>query len=142
MSYYIGKTGVWMMTQTLAAIAGAAPDYQVNMVSPGVLEDSICDTPLDEMPDGAGTARTKDVLHPHSFSVGGEFRVCDRLQSSCRWRLEYCLGSVAPKGQSMLAQGNALGIVSPRTNPERTIYFWVVFSEFSAKLSILKMPSS
>ena len=45
MSYYIGKAGVWMMTQTLAATE-ARHKITVNMVSPGVLADSTCDTPL------------------------------------------------------------------------------------------------
>jgi len=65
MSYYIGKVGVWMMTQTLAA-SEARHKITVNMVSPGVLEDSVCDTPVDEMPLGRyGTY--DDVLHPIRF---------------------------------------------------------------------------
>jgi NAD(P)-dependent dehydrogenase (short-subunit alcohol dehydrogenase family) len=65
MSYYIGKVGVWMMTQTLAATE-AHHRITVNMVSPGVLEDSVCDTPLAEMPLGRyGTY--EDVLHPIRF---------------------------------------------------------------------------
>ena len=51
LSYYIGKAGVWMMTQTLAATE-APHGISVNMVSPGVLEGSICDTPIEEMPMG------------------------------------------------------------------------------------------
>jgi NAD(P)-dependent dehydrogenase (short-subunit alcohol dehydrogenase family) len=65
MSYYIGKVGVWMMTQTLAATE-ARHKITVNMVSPGVLEDSVCDTPREEMPLGRyGTY--EDVLHPIRF---------------------------------------------------------------------------
>ena len=65
MSYYIGKVGVWMMTRTLAA-AEARHKVTVNMVSPGVLEDSICPTPIGEMPLGRyGTH--EDVLHPIRF---------------------------------------------------------------------------
>jgi NAD(P)-dependent dehydrogenase (short-subunit alcohol dehydrogenase family) len=65
MSYYIGKVGVWMMTQTLAHTE-APHKITVNMVSPGVLSESICDTPLEEMPLGRyGTY--EDVIHPIRF---------------------------------------------------------------------------
>lgn len=65
MSYYIGKVGVWMMTQTLA-YTEAPHRITVNMVSPGVLENSICDTPVAEMPTGRyGTY--EDVIHPIRF---------------------------------------------------------------------------
>jgi 3-oxoacyl-[acyl-carrier protein] reductase len=65
MSYYIGKVGVWMMTQTLAATE-ARHKITVNMVSPGVLEGSVCDTPVEEMPLGRyGTY--EDVLRPIRF---------------------------------------------------------------------------
>jgi 3-oxoacyl-[acyl-carrier protein] reductase len=65
MSYYIGKSGVWMMTQTLAATE-ARHKITVNMVSPGVLEGSVCATPVEEMPLGRfGTY--EDVLHPIRF---------------------------------------------------------------------------
>ena len=65
MIYYIGKVGVWMMTQTLAATE-ARHKITVNMVSPGVLEGSVCDTPVEEMPLGRyGTY--EDVLHPIRF---------------------------------------------------------------------------
>ena len=65
MSYYIGKAGVWMMTQTLA-FTEAPHQITVNMVSPGVLDNSICTTPLDEMPIGRfGTY--EDILHPVRF---------------------------------------------------------------------------
>ncbi len=68
MSYYIGKVGVWMMTQTLAA-AEAHHKITVNMVSPGVLQGSVCDTPESEMPLGRyGT--TDDVLGPVRFLLG------------------------------------------------------------------------
>ncbi len=65
MSYYIGKVGVWMMTQTLAATE-ARHKITVNMISPGVLEGSICPTPISEMPLGRyGTP--DDVLRPIRF---------------------------------------------------------------------------
>ena len=65
LSHYIGKVGVWMMTQTLAANE-ARHKITVNLVSPGVLEDSICETPLEEMPLGRyGTY--EDVLRPIRF---------------------------------------------------------------------------
>jgi len=65
MSYYIGKLGVWMMTQTLACTE-APHKITVNLVSPGVLENSICDTPLEEMPAGRyGTY--EDIVHPIRF---------------------------------------------------------------------------
>ena len=65
MSYSIGKAGIWRMTQTLAATE-ARHKITVNMVSPGVLADSVCDTPLAEMPLGRyGTY--EDVLHPIRF---------------------------------------------------------------------------
>ena len=68
MSYYIGKVGLWMMTQTLAATE-ARHGVTVNMVSPGVLEGSVCDTPVADMPLGRyGTA--DDVLRPIRFLLG------------------------------------------------------------------------
>ena len=68
MSYYIGKVGLWMMTQTLAATE-ARNKITVNMVSPGVLEGSVCDTPAADMPLGHyGT--TDDVLRPIRFLLG------------------------------------------------------------------------
>lgn len=68
MSYYIGKVGVWMMTQTLAATE-AQHKITVNMISPGVLEGSVCCTPVEEMPLGHyGT--TDDVLRPIRFLLG------------------------------------------------------------------------
>jgi 3-oxoacyl-[acyl-carrier protein] reductase len=51
MSYYIGKTGIWMMTQTLANTE-SRHGLTVNMVSPGVLVDSVDGTPAGEMPSG------------------------------------------------------------------------------------------
>jgi NAD(P)-dependent dehydrogenase (short-subunit alcohol dehydrogenase family) len=65
LSYYVGKMGVWMMTRTLAATE-ARHKITVNMVSPGVLEGSVCDTPVEEMPLGRyGTP--EDVLRPIRF---------------------------------------------------------------------------
>lgn len=65
MSYYIGKTGVWMMTQTLARTE-APHGITVNMISPGVLEGSICDTPPEEMPLGRYTT-PDDIIRPIRF---------------------------------------------------------------------------
>jgi NAD(P)-dependent dehydrogenase (short-subunit alcohol dehydrogenase family) len=68
MSYYIGKVGLWMMTQTLARTE-APHKITVNMVSPGVLEGSVCDTQVEEMPLGRyGTP--EDVLAPVRFLLG------------------------------------------------------------------------
>jgi 3-oxoacyl-[acyl-carrier protein] reductase len=65
MSYYMGKAGVWMMTQTLAHTE-APHKVTVNMISPGVLPGSICATPTEEMPSGRqGTY--DDVIHPVRF---------------------------------------------------------------------------
>jgi len=68
LSYYIGKTGLWMMTQTLAATE-ARHKVTVNMVSPGVLEGSICNTPAAEMPLGHYGV-PDDVLRPVRFLLG------------------------------------------------------------------------
>jgi 3-oxoacyl-[acyl-carrier protein] reductase len=65
MSYYIGKVGVWMMTQTLAHTE-APHKITVNMISPGVLPGSICETPIEEMPLGRHGIYD-DVLHPIRF---------------------------------------------------------------------------
>jgi len=68
MSYYIGKVGVWMMTQTLAQTE-APHKITANMISPGVLPGSICDTPVEEMPLGRyGTY--DDVIHSIRFLLG------------------------------------------------------------------------
>ena len=40
MSYHIGKTGVWMLTRSFAKLA-AGNGVAVNMVSPGLLENSV-----------------------------------------------------------------------------------------------------
>jgi NAD(P)-dependent dehydrogenase (short-subunit alcohol dehydrogenase family) len=65
LSYYIGKVGVWMMTRTLAATE-ARHRVTVNMVSPGVLEGSVCATPVEEMPLGR-YGSDDDVLRPVRF---------------------------------------------------------------------------
>lgn len=65
MSYYIGKVGLWMMTRTLASTE-APHKITINMVSPGVLENSTCKTPLEEMPAGKYGA-FDDVIHPIRF---------------------------------------------------------------------------
>lgn len=68
MSYYMGKTGIWRMTQTLAATE-ARHGITVNMVSPGMLEDSLGRAPVEEMPLGRfGTY--DDVLRPIRFLLG------------------------------------------------------------------------
>ena len=65
MSYYIGKVGMWMMTQTLARTE-APHKITVNMISPGVLPGSICDTPVEEMPLGRYNTYD-DVIRPVRF---------------------------------------------------------------------------
>ncbi len=56
-SYHIGKTGVWMLTRSLAA-ALAAHGIAVNMVSPGYLENSLGLPNPAEIPAGRlGTFR-------------------------------------------------------------------------------------
>ncbi|PTX99432.1 alcohol dehydrogenase [Verrucomicrobia bacterium LW23] len=50
-SYYVGKTGVWMMTKTLAPLE-APHGVTINIVSPGMLGDSLGLQPLREMPAG------------------------------------------------------------------------------------------
>jgi len=86
-SYYIGKVGVWMMTQTLAANE-ARHKITVNMVSPGVLEDSACDTPVEEMPLGRyGTY--DDVLRPIRFLLeeGSEALTGSNLHVGGGWNI-------------------------------------------------------
>lgn len=65
LSYYVGKAGVWLMTRTLAANE-AKNKVTVNMVSPGVLEGSICDTPAEDMPLGRYVTPA-DILRPIRF---------------------------------------------------------------------------
>jgi NAD(P)-dependent dehydrogenase (short-subunit alcohol dehydrogenase family) len=87
MSHYIGKVGVWMMTQTLAATE-ARHGITVNMVSPGVLKNSICDTPVEEMPLGRfGTG--DDVLRPIRFLLeeGSEAVTGSNIQVSGGWNI-------------------------------------------------------
>ena len=50
-SYHIGKTGVWMLTRSLAA-SEAPHGIAVNMVSPGFLENSLGQIPLETVPAG------------------------------------------------------------------------------------------
>lgn len=50
-SYHIGKTGVWILTRSFAA-AEAANGIAVNMVSPGILENSIGDVRGERIPAG------------------------------------------------------------------------------------------
>jgi 3-oxoacyl-[acyl-carrier protein] reductase len=65
LGYYIGKTGLWMMTRTLAATE-AHHKVTVNMVSPGRLERSADAVTPAEMPLGRfGT--TDDILRPVRF---------------------------------------------------------------------------
>jgi NAD(P)-dependent dehydrogenase (short-subunit alcohol dehydrogenase family) len=87
MSYSIGKAGVWMMTQTLAATE-ARHRITVNMVSPGVLEDSVCKTPVEEMPLGRyGTH--DDVLRPIRFLLedGSEALTGSNLHVGGGWNI-------------------------------------------------------
>jgi NAD(P)-dependent dehydrogenase (short-subunit alcohol dehydrogenase family) len=91
MSYYIGKVGLWMMTQTLAETE-ARHKLTVNMVSPGVLEGSICNTPVEEMPlrrygtyeDVAGPIRFlleegTEALTGSNLHVGGGWNIAPTL---------------------------------------------------------------
>lgn len=90
MSYYIGKVGVWMMTQTLAATE-APHNVTVNMVSPGVLADSVCDTPIEEMPLGRyGTY--DDILHPIRFLLedASEALTGSNLHVGGGWNIKPC----------------------------------------------------
>jgi 3-oxoacyl-[acyl-carrier protein] reductase len=50
-SYHIGKTGVWMLTRSLAA-SEAPHGIAVNMVSPGFLENSVGELPIESIPAG------------------------------------------------------------------------------------------
>lgn len=50
-SYHIGKTGVWMLTRSLAASEGEH-GVAVNMVSPGFLQNSVGHLPSGEVPAG------------------------------------------------------------------------------------------
>jgi 3-oxoacyl-[acyl-carrier protein] reductase len=79
--------GVWMMTQTLAATE-ARHKITVNMVSPGVLEDSVCPTPIEEMPLGRyGTY--DDVLRPIRFLLedGSEALTGSNLHVGGGWNI-------------------------------------------------------
>jgi 3-oxoacyl-[acyl-carrier protein] reductase len=87
MSYYIGKVGVWMMTQTLA-YTEAPHKITVNMVSPGVLPESICSTPEREMP--AGRYNTpEDVIRPIRFLLedGSDALTGTNLHVSGGWNI-------------------------------------------------------
>ncbi|HSI86894.1 MAG TPA: SDR family NAD(P)-dependent oxidoreductase [Candidatus Methylacidiphilales bacterium] len=59
-SYYVGKTGIWMMTKTLAPLE-APYGVTVNVISPGMLENSLGLQPLREMP--AGRFATFEDIH-------------------------------------------------------------------------------
>ena len=50
-SYHIGKTGLWILTRSFATQL-AADGIAVNMVSPGLLENSIGDTGIERIPAG------------------------------------------------------------------------------------------
>jgi NAD(P)-dependent dehydrogenase (short-subunit alcohol dehydrogenase family) len=87
MSYYIGKVGVWMMTQTLAQTE-APHKVTVNMVSPGVLAESICCTSVEEMP--AGRFNTyEDVIRPIRFLLedGSDMITGSNLHVSGGWNI-------------------------------------------------------
>ena len=88
MSYYIGKAGVWMMTQTLAATE-ARHGVTVNMVSPGVLKGSICDTPEKDMPIGRYGV-PNDVLRPIRFLLedGTEALTGSNLHVGGGWNIK------------------------------------------------------
>jgi 3-oxoacyl-[acyl-carrier protein] reductase len=59
-SYHLGKTGVWMLTQTLAALE-AQHGVTVNCLSPGMLETSLGRRPLEHLPTGR-YAKTEDLF--------------------------------------------------------------------------------
>ncbi len=50
-SYHVGKTGVWILTRSLAA-AEAPAGIAVNMVSPGILDNSVGDVASERVPAG------------------------------------------------------------------------------------------
>lgn len=50
-SYHVGKTGVWLLTRSLATHE-AGHGVAVNMVSPGFLENSVGLPPADSLPAG------------------------------------------------------------------------------------------
>lgn len=50
-SYHIGKTGVWMLTRSFA-VSEASHGVAVNMVSPGLLENSLGDLEKEHVPAG------------------------------------------------------------------------------------------
>jgi NAD(P)-dependent dehydrogenase (short-subunit alcohol dehydrogenase family) len=60
-SYYVGKVGVWMLTQTLA-VQEAAHGLTVNCVSPGVLERSVPLSTVGTYPMKKGIAY-EEVIH-------------------------------------------------------------------------------
>ncbi len=75
-SYHIGKTGVLLLTKSFAA-AEAAHNVTVNMVSPGMLENSVGRPGLSAMPTGRYTGfddignAVDFLLKPESSHVTG-----------------------------------------------------------------------
>ncbi|MGR9051350.1 MAG: SDR family NAD(P)-dependent oxidoreductase [Gammaproteobacteria bacterium] len=65
-SYHIGKTGILILTKTLAAAEGK--DITVNAVSPGVIHDSFTLPPAGEVPAGRW-ASYDDITHAVRFLV-------------------------------------------------------------------------
>lgn len=64
-SYHIGKTGVWMLTRSLAALE-APNGLAVNMVSPGYLENSVGLPPASSLPSGQ-IGCFEDITHAVRF---------------------------------------------------------------------------
>ncbi|WP_313675018.1 SDR family NAD(P)-dependent oxidoreductase [Mycolicibacterium sp.] len=64
-SYHVGKSGVWLLTRSLAA-QEAKHGLAVNMISPGYLDNSVGLPPAEDMPSGqfAGFA---DIHHAVRF---------------------------------------------------------------------------
>jgi 3-oxoacyl-[acyl-carrier protein] reductase len=69
-SYHLGKTGVWMLTQTLAVLE-APHGVTVNCLSPGMLENSKGRRPVEHMPMGR-FACFEDLLPALDFLLSPE----------------------------------------------------------------------
>ncbi|MGF1677952.1 MAG: SDR family NAD(P)-dependent oxidoreductase [Candidatus Methylacidiphilales bacterium] len=86
-SYHMGKTGLVMLMRSFARCE-APHGVTCNMISPGILENSISPPPLDQMPTGRyGT--TADILHAIDFLIHPAARYCSgsNLILSGGWNL-------------------------------------------------------